>query len=476
MQKQNIPFEEVYDLFAVRIIIDTDVTMERADCWRVYTMITELYKPNQERTRDWITYPKSNGYESLHTTVMSNIGRWVEVQIRSQRMDEIAERGYAAHWKYKDSDNQSDRKIEDWLAKIREILDNPEANAIDFLDQFRLNFFSEEVSVFTPTGDVRSLPSGATALDFAFDLHTDIGKRCLGVKVNNRLVPLNYALKMGDQIEIITSKKQHPTEEWLVYVKTAKAKSKIKDELKEIKRKYILEGKSIIDKKTAEYSFPVNNDVLYRIAHFLKHENPTELQYALGKGSNNPNDVREAIEFIISTEKKHQKNVVLSDEEAQLYYQAKRPDLILFEDKLEMEYSFAKCCNAIPGDHIVGFITMGDEIKIHRTNCGNYQQLASKYGSRTVNARWANSQLKAATSFPVGLKITGIDGLGIVSNITNIISKELKVNMESLSIQAKAGAFEGFIILQVFDTSHLEKLMSQLKQITGIELVQRYEV
>ena len=476
MKKQNIPFEEVFDLFAVRIIVESYIEVEKADCWRVYSVVTDHYKPNPERLRDWISVPKANGYESLHTTVMGPQGRWVEVQIRSRRMDDIAEKGYAAHWKYKDGQSK-DANLEEWIKKIREMLENPESNAIDFMDDFKLNLFSEEVIVFTPKGDLVTLPVNATTLDFAFEIHTQVGKTCLGAKVNHKLVPLNYQLSNGDQVEIITSKKQKPTEDWLAYVVTAKAKSRIKDALKEDKRKIALDGKEILMRKFRNEHTPWSNDNISRMLSFFKMSSMVDLFYNIGTGKIDKPELNDAFKFFESAEKLAERaNGKSTVSKKMKDIVQKKPDLVVIGEDSDLDYSFAKCCNPIPGDDIFGFITIGDGIKIHRTNCPNGIRLMSNYGYRIIRAKWATSQLAEVRTFPVGIKITGIDSIGIVSKITDIISKELKVNIQSITVGSIAGAFEGSIICFISDTEHLEQLIEKIKILHGIENVTRFHV
>lgn len=473
MKKQNIPFEEVYDLFAIRIIVDSDEEQEKSDCWRIYSIITDYYTPNPERLRDWISVPKANGYESLHTTVMGPQGKWVEVQIRSRRMDEIAEKGYAAHWKYKDSGG-NDTNLEEWINRIRELLENPDTNAIDFLDDFKLNLFSDEVFVFTPKGDLFTLPANATALDFAFEIHTQVGEHCLGAKVNHRLVPLSYKLKNGDQVEIITSKKQKPNEDWLNYVVTAKAKSKIKACLKEEKRLIAADGKEILMRKFKHSRIEWNNDNQQRIMNYFRAPSSQELFYLVGSEQISKEELNNAIKLYERIEKPHHHNGAAGKNGHKKL--AKQPDMVVIGEDLELDYSFAKCCNPIPGDDIFGFITIGEGIKIHRTNCPNGMRLMSNYGYRIIRAKWASEELPAVRTYKVGIKLTGIDSIGIVSNITDIVSKELQVNIQSLTISSTAGAFEGAIILYVSDTTHLENLINKIKDIKGIENVTRFQV
>jgi GTP pyrophosphokinase len=488
IKKQSITFDEVYDLFAIRIIVDAPIEVERSDCWRVYSAITAIYNPNPLRLRDWISVPKSNGYEALHTTVMSPSGKWVEIQIRSRRMDSIAERGLAAHWKYKEGQTLAkddvlneitDENIEKWLKKIRETLENPETNAVEFLDDFRLNLFSEEIIVFTPKGELKKLPFNSSVMDFAFDIHTEVGKRLIGAKVNKRFVPFNYILKNGDQVEILTAKTAHPEESWLGYVSTAKAKSKIKEFIREEKRLIIQKGKEELEKLVATSNLKFNNDVIARISSFLKISNIPELYFNLGQDIINPKQILEAVEFIEKAEKLgkgYKENLINQDYDQLINYSViDKPDMVEVGGHLNLEYSFAKCCNPIPGDDIFGFITT-DEIKIHRTNCPNGIKLMSQYGNRIVRTKWTVGQSKNLQTYPVGIKIEGIDGLGIVSQITDIISKELKVNMQSLYINSNAGIFEGNIILFIYDLEHLENLIQKLKTIDGAQNVVRYDV
>jgi guanosine-3',5'-bis(diphosphate) 3'-pyrophosphohydrolase len=479
MKKQNIPFEEVYDLFAIRIIVNSSVETEKSDCWRVYSIVTDFYRPNPERLRDWVSVPKGNGYESLHTTVMGPQGKWVETQIRSVRMDDIAEKGYAAHWKYKDEGtNSADTHLEEWIKKIRELLENPESNAIDFIDDFKLNLFSDEVFVFTPKGDLVTLPSLATALDFAFEIHSQVGFNCLGAKVNHRLVPLSYKLKNGDQIEIITSKKQKPSEDWLNYVVTAKAKSNIKTSLKDEKRKIAQEGKEQLMRKFKHAHMAWNNANIHRMVHYFKLKSSFELYYDIGTEVLEKTDVQAALKFLEGTDKlgSIRSTGKAMEPVSTKNITPKTPDMVVVGEDIDLDYSFAKCCNAIPGDDIFGFITIGDGIKIHRTNCPNGIRLMSNYGYRIIRAKWATDQLKEVRTFPAGIKLTGIDSIGIVSNITDIISKELQVNIQSITVSSIAGAFEGSIILFIYDLLHLEKLIDKIKEIKGIESVTRFHV
>jgi GTP pyrophosphokinase len=474
IKNKGVPFEEIYDIFAIRIIIDSEGGDEKSDCWRVYSIVTDFYHPSPDRLRDWISTPKSNGYESLHTTVMGPEGKWVEVQIRTSRMDELAEKGYAAHWKYKEVAQERENQLDEWLKRIREMLESPDENALEFLDDFKLNLFADEIYAFTPKGDMRSLPSGATALDFAFDIHTKIGENCIGAKVNHRLVPLSYKLKSGDQVEVITSTKQAPKEDWLGFVVTAKAKSKIKAALKEEKKKIADEGRDMLERKFSHLKLDFTVQNINAVATFFHLPSSQELFYRIAKGT-------------ISL--KHLKN--FTEEKGKLTHKGKtkksegptlekivkevRGDsnmLVIGENLRKIDYKLSPCCNPIPGDDVFGFITINEGIKIHRVNCPNAIQLMSNYAYRIVKARWTNQE---QISFLAGIKVKGIDELGIVNSITGIISSELNVNMRSISFDTNDGIFEGTIMVFVHDTGHLTNLMSKLKKVHGVLTVTRID-
>ncbi len=474
IKNKGVPFEEIYDLFAIRIIIDTPPDSEKTDCWRVYSIVTDFYHPSPDRLRDWISTPKANGYESLHTTVMGPEGKWVEVQIRTVRMDELAEKGYAAHWKYKDSANES--QLDDWIRKIREILESPEENAMEFLDDFKLNLFAEEIFAFTPKGEMKTLPIGATALDFAFDIHTKVGEKCIGAKVNHKLVPLSYKLKSGDQIEILTSNKQTPKEDWLSYVVTARAKSKIKNALKEDKRKVSEEGREILERKFnhLKIDFTVTN--INELANYFKLQSSQELFYRVAVGNINIKhlkDFRQEHGKIV-----HKSGSIKKAESAQSLEQmvtaarGKSDMLVIGENLQKIDYKLSPCCTPIPGDDVFGFITINEGIKIHRVNCPNAIQLLSNYAYRVVKAKWTSQEL---ISFLSGIKITGIDEVGLVNNITTIISNELNVNMRSISFDTNDGTFDGTVMVFVHDTNHLTELMKKLKKVNGVLTVTRID-
>ncbi|MGN0002489.1 MAG: RelA/SpoT family protein [Sphingobacterium composti] len=472
MRKKSIPFEEVYDLFAIRVIIDTEYEKEKTECWKVYSIITDLYRPNPDRLRDWVSTPKGNGYESLHTTVMGPRGQWVEVQIRTKRMNEIAEKGFAAHWKYKES--SSDNGLDQWIQKVRDVLSNPEQNALDFLDDFKMNLFSDEIFIFTPKGTLIQLPNGATALDFAFEIHSDIGATCIGAKVNHKLVPLSHPLQNGDQVEIITSSKQTPKEDWLSFVITAKAKSKIKSSLKEDKRRIAEDGKEILERKMKSLKLTYNTDNINKIANFFKYPSSQELFFNVAKGIIDIKNLRE----YVASEKSHeiainnQFNSHISGLVEKI--DKKNADTILIgDDYQKLDYTLAVCCNPIPGDDIFGFLTVNEGIKIHRTSCPNASKLMANYGYRILKAKWASSQMEH--SFITGVRIVGIDDVGLVNKLTTVISQEFNVNIRSLSISSNEGIFEGNIMVNINNIEQLDNLINRLKLVSGITGVTRYE-
>lgn len=472
MRTKHVAFDEIYDLFAIRIVIDSPYEQEKSDCWKVYSIITDFYHPSPERLRDWISTPKSNGYESLHTTVMGPSGRWVEVQIRTTRMDDLAENGYAAHWKYKESAADKESKFESWLMRIRDMLENPDPNALEFIDDFKLNLFSDEMFVFTPKGDMKTLPVNATALDFAFEIHTKVGEHCIGAKVNHKLVPLSHALASGDQVEILTSNKQQPKDDWLNFVITAKAKSKIKNSLKEQRKKIAEEGKEIIQRKFDRLKLPFNNKTISELCLFLRLPSSQELYYRAALGNVDVKEIREYIKHKDNPVKKTKKEEVQKIEQLVTSARGKNDMLVIGDDMQKLDYSLAPCCNPIPGDDVFGFITVGEGIKIHRVNCPNAVKLLSNYAYRVVKAKWTNDQM---ISFLAGIKITGTDELGIVNNITKVISNENNVNMRSINFDTDDGIFEGTIMIYVHDTKHLNHMIANLKKVKGVNRVERID-
>jgi guanosine-3',5'-bis(diphosphate) 3'-pyrophosphohydrolase len=477
MRKQNISFEEVYDLFAIRIIVDTPVEQEKSYCWQVYSIVTDYYTPNPDRLRDWISTPKGNGYESLHTTVMAKNGQWVEVQIRTRRMDEIAEKGYAAHWKYKDTAANHESNLEKWLVRVRELLERQDLSALEFVDDFRGNLFNEEVFVFTPRGELKTLPKGATALDFAFDIHTDIGAKCIGAKVNQKLVPINHVLKNGDQIEILTSAKQKPNEDWLRFAVSPKAKSKIKEFLKEDKKAVAEEGKETLLRKLKQLKIDVNGQVNEQLRSFFNVNSQFELHYNFGKGIITVNDLKKFKDFKPSSalrNKPHNSSEDAKSVEQEITKVKGRYDdiLLIGEDMDVVEYKLAKCCTPIPGDDVFGFVTINEGIKIHRTNCPNSAELLSNHGNRVIKAKWTSQH---EVAFLTGLRIVGTDRVGLINDVSKIISEELKVNMSSLAFNTDHGIFNGEIMLYVNDTRHLDLLISKLEKVEGAVTVSRFD-
>lgn len=477
MQSKEVPFEEVFDVFAIRIIIETPTELEKPDCWRIYSIVTDFYQPSPDRLRDWISTPRANGYESLHTTVMSPQGRWVEVQIRSKRMDEIAEKGLAAHYKYKEL-KSDESKFDRWISEVRALLENPDTNALDFVDEFKLNLFNDEIYIFTPKGELRVLPIGATILDFAYDIHTDIGDKCIGAKVNNRLVPLSYQLNNGDQLEIITSSKQKPNEDWLKFVVSARAKQKIKASLNEERKLIASDGKELLDRKFKQYNLKFNAENITFLEKYFAINSATELYYRIAKGKIELSKLREIDSvngfFQYPKKEKVSKKKVVDLADINSHGIDTKKDVLLIGDDFKgIDYQISKCCNPIPGDKVFGFITIGQGIKIHRSNCPNAVHLMSKYAYRCIKATWKS---KHEVERIAAIKIIGIDRMGLVNKLTEIISKENKVNMKSISFDTVDGVFEGHIRVLVLDTEHLELLTRKFEEIEGVQRVVRWDM
>ena len=473
MQFKDIPFEEVFDIFAIRIILETPVELEKPDCWRIYSIVTDYYQPSPERLRDWISTPRANGYESLHTTVMSPNGKWIEVQIRSKRMDEIAEKGLAAHYKYKEINNE-DNKFDRWIAEIRDLLDNTEATAMDFVNDFRLNLFNDEIYIFTPKGELRVLPIGSTILDFAYDIHTDIGDKCIGAKVNNRLMPLSYQLINGDQLEIITSPKQKPNEEWLRFVVTARAKQKIKSSLNEERRLIVEDGQEILSRKFKQFNLRSTNHNISFLERYFNLLTTSELYFRIAKGKIDLAILREQ-EIVDGNIKLTRKDNLKKPNLVENNFEGidtKHDTILIGDDFKGFEYHLAKCCNPIPGDIVFGFITMNDGIKIHRGNCPNAGDLLSKLAFRCIKAIWKQDKLVERIA---AIKIIGIDQIGLVNKLTDIISKQNNINMKSISFETTDGVFEGRIKVLVFDTEHLEQLTNKFGEVDGVQRVTRWD-
>ena len=476
IKKTGVAFEEVYDLFAIRIIVNAPPEREKEDCWKVYSIITDAYNPSTERLRDWLSNPKSNGYEALHTTVMGPQGKWVEVQIRTKRMNEIAEKGLAAHWKYKEGVTDESR-FDKWFHQIREALASNDTNSLDFLQDFKTSFLTEEIYVYTPKGDIRMLPVGASALDFAFSVHTAVGSKCIGAKVNHKLVPISHKLRSGDQIEIITSAKQKPNPEWLNFVVTSKAKTKIKDTLKEEKRTVAEEGKYILQRKLDGMNAAMSQANLEELASFYKVSSSLDLLYEIAIKKI---ELKELKEFTVHGDKILAPKPLVKHEEKHEYDPSKHQphkkdaELIIFgEDSDRIMYTLANCCKPIPGDDVFGFVTTGEGLKIHRTTCPNAARLLANYGHRVVKTKWAKNK---EISFLTGLKIIGVDDVGVIHKITNLISGELRVNISAMTIEAKDGIFEGNVKVFVHDKEELENLVAELLGLSGIERVDRYDI
>lgn len=474
MRKKNVTFDEVYDVFAIRIIVDTLPELEKADCWKVYSIVTDYYQPNPDRLRDWISLPKANGYESLHTTVMSPGGRWVEVQIRSRRMDEIAEMGLAAHYRYK-TNEESTNSLDNWLNRIREVLEDPGSNALDFVRDFKLNLFSDEIVAFTPNGEMRNLPAGATALDFAFEIHSQIGKQCIGAKVNHKLVPLSQPLRNGDQIEIITSKKQQPKPEWLTFVVTAKAKHKIKQALRDQKRKLAVVGREAVQRQLRTWGAKVDTGNVTTLMEYFRSATSMDLYYQVARGKH----VLEGLpgmqvkngRLVLPKTKVPEEEQTLEEVVANIRGD-KNTALMLGDDLQKIDYELSPCCNPIAGDDVFGFISPDEGIKIHRVNCPNAVQLMSNFAYRIVKARWKG---KDTVEFLAGIRFSGIDDVGLVNKITTIISHEHNVNMRAISFESNDGIFAGKVMAYVHDTDHLNSLMDKLKRVRGVRSVERVD-
>jgi len=475
MKKKGVEFEEVYDLFAIRAILNSTPEKEKEDCWKVYSMITDEYNPSPERLRDWLSNPKSNGYEALHTTVMGPQGKWVEVQIRTKRMNEIAEKGLAAHWKYKEGAADESR-FDKWFQQIREVIGNQETDSIDFLQDFKTSFLAEEIYVYTPKGDVKMLPVGSTALDFAFSIHSAIGVKTIGAKVNHKLVPISHKLHSGDQVEIITSNKQKASEDWLGFVVTTKAKGRIRDALREEKRKVADEGKYAVQRKLEGMGASLNQHNIDELVHWYKLPSNLDLFYQVAVKNL---DLKELKEFkVIGDKLEAPKPVKLHSEKTEFvphqHINKKDAELIIFgESSDRIVYNLANCCKPIPGDDVFGFVTTGKGLTIHRTNCPNATKLLSNYGHRVVKTKWAKNK---EISFLTGIKIVGLDDVGVVNKITTLISGELKINISAITIEAKEGLFEGNIKLYVHDKEELDKLVQSLLSLPGIESVERYDM
>lgn len=473
MKKQQVSYDEIYDKFAIRIVYEAAPEEEKFLAWKIYSIVTDHFTPNPVRLRDWITSPKSTGYEALHITVMGPMGKWVEVQIRSERMHEIAEKGYAAHFKYKHGD-QKEQGIDLWLNRLQEALENDNANAVDFVEEFKLNLYSKEIFVFTPKGELKSLPKGATPLDFAFSIHTEIGSKTRGAKVNGKLVPLNAQLHSGDQVEVITSENAKPTQNWLNYATTARARSKIKTALKEAKKAIAEEGKEVLRRKLKSQKINLNEDTVNKLVTFFKLKTSLDLYYRVGSGLIDNIKLKEfAASYnnaFISFFKNKIRRSPIPESIDKEELSSNLDTLVFGKDEEKLPYKLSPCCNAIPGDEVFGFISINDGIKVHKKNCPNAISLQSNYAYRIMAAHWIDASQE---EFAAEIALNGLDNLGLVSNITKVISNQMNVNMRAINFNTDGGTFNGKIKVVVKNNDTLKKLIGNLKHINGIEKVSR---
>ena len=475
MVKQGVSFDEVYDKFAVRIIYKSDLENEKFLAWKIYSIVTDHFRPNPIRLRDWISSPKSTGYEALHITVMGPKGRWVEVQIRSERMNEIAEKGYAAHFKYKQEDEKGD-SLDEWISKLQEALENPESNAVDFVEQFKLNLYSKEIFVFTPKGELKSLPKGATPLDFAFSIHTEVGMKTRGARVNGKLVPLSQELQSGDQVEILTSESAKPNSNWLDYATTARARSKIKSSLKAETKQIAEEGKEILRRKLKQLKISLNEKSVNELVNFFKLKTSLDLFYRVGIGTIDNKMLKEfatsrsnALVSFIKDKIRRKQSITKEDIERDEI--TSKFDMLVFgKEEERLGYKLSNCCNPIPGDQVFGFLTINDGIKVHKKNCPNALSMQSNYAYRIMPAKWIDSSQQEFTAV---IQLNGIDNLGLVNKITTVISESMHVNMKKLNFDSDSGVFQGKITVVVKNNNLVKKLMERLKKINGIEKVSR---
>ncbi|WP_273277142.1 RelA/SpoT family protein [Maribacter polysiphoniae] len=473
MKVQNVSFDQIYDKFAIRIIYKSDRANEKFLAWKIYSIVTDHFTPNPVRLRDWISSPKSTGYEALHITVMGPMGKWVEVQIRSERMHEIAEKGYAAHFKYKHGD-QKEQGIEVWLNKLQEALENSNANAVDFVEEFKLNLYSKEIFVFTPLGELKSMPKGATPLDFAFNIHTEVGMHTRGAKVNGKLVPLNTTLKSGDQVEIITSDQAQPNQNWLDYATTARARAKIKSSLREEKKAVANEGKEILRRKLKSQKINLNEDTINKMVTFFKLKTSLDLFYRVGIGAIDNQKIKDFASsysnaFISFFKSKIRRSPIPENIDRD-EITAKYDMLVFGKEEEKLDYKLSQCCNPIPGDAVFGFISVNEGIKVHKKNCPNAISLQSNYAYRIISAKWIDSSQQ---EFRSEIQLTGIDNLGLISEITSVISTHMNVNMQNLNFSTEGGTFTGRITVVVKNNNILKKLIQNLKLINGIDKVTR---
>ena len=487
MQSKGVPFEEIYDIFAVRIIFENEPGIdEKKRCWDIYSVITDIYKLRPDRIRDWVSRPKANGYQALHLTVMGPDGQWIEIQIRSRRMDDIAEKGFAAHWKYKEGKIEEDTELDKWLKTIKEILESPSPNALDFLDTIKLNLYSQEIFVFTPKGEIRTLAQGATALDFAYDLHSDIGDRCIGAKVNHKLMPLSEKLNSGDQVEILTSKTQYPKPEWLGFVTTAKARTKIEYALRRHRREIAKKGEDLLNMSVAGSSIELTPAIIDKMMDYYQKINKEDLYYAIG---NNDITLPQKIEKLLTLRKQNSDNLLLKYMK-QAFHVVKKADkdkteklaeyetidpkktYILEEDSFSKNFKMPSCCNPIAGDKVFGYLTDENEVEVHSIHCPVGLKLKASYGDKVVNLEWGSY-----TQFPflTSIVLTGIDRMGMLNDITKVITAG-SLNIKAMNIESNDGVFEGRIIVYVHDVNDLQSLCSRIAKIKGVKAVNRKQI
>ncbi len=474
IKKQNTAFENIYDLFAIRIIFDTPMEKEKSACWQAYSIVADMYQPNPKRLRDWLSIPKTNGYESLHTTVLGPQKKWVEVQIRTNRMNEVAEKGLAAHWRYKGVKGQAE--MDDWLKNLREILENPTMNAVDFMDDFKLDLYDKEVFVFTPNGDLHKLPKGATILDFAFSIHTKLGTQCVGGIVNGKHKQIKYELHNGEQVEVLTSQTQKPSSDWLKLVVTSKARNKIRQSLKEQEYKDAETGRETLLRRFKNWKIEINEGKISQLAKKKGYKTVSDFYQALAQEKLDILDIRD----IYLEQENREKNYAPEVKTAENFKKEidTVPEALDKQDVLEIgnslknvDYTLAKCCNPVFGDKIFGFVSVSGGIKVHRTNCPNAPQMISRYGYRIIQARWAGKS--SGAQYPITLQVTGRDDVGIVANITSLISKEKDVLLRSISINSNSGIFQGNLTVMVNSNKELERVIKLIKNVKGVKNVTR---
>ncbi|WP_291115665.1 RelA/SpoT family protein [Flavobacterium sp. UBA6135] len=474
MLAQGVSFDEVYDKFALRIVYKSNQHDEKFLAWKIYSIVTDHYRPSPSRLRDWISSPKSTGYEALHITVMGPKGRWVEIQVRSERMDEIAEKGYAAHYKYKQGLSE-ENSLDTWLNLLKEALENSASNAVDFVEDFKLNLYSKEIYVFTPKGEIKSLPKGATSLDFAFSIHSEIGVRTRGTRVNGKLVPLNHVLNSGDQVEVITSANQKPNSHWLDYVTTSRAKNKIKNVLNEDTKKIAEDGKELLTRKLRHLKVTLNETTVNELVNYFHLKTSLDLFYRVGIGTIDNQQLKDFAaqkgNTLINFFKKIKRSPSVASEQIQKNEISKNFDMLVFgseQDKLD--YKLSSCCNPIPGDDVFGFLTINDGIKVHHKDCPNAISLQSNYAYRIITAKWIDSSQE---EFKAVLNITGMDTLGLTNELTKVISNQMHVNIQSISLSGDAGIFNGQVTVVVQNNTILKRLIENIKKIDGIDKVTR---